>query len=215
MITLPYWPEPPDCFLWVYSTFSHRAAQGLAIGHLRLADVRLDPELALHPVDQDLQMQLAHPGDDRLTGLVVGVHAERRVLFGQPLDRHAQLLLVGLGLRLDRLLDHRCREVHRLQLHRMCHVAQRLAGRGVLQTHHRDDLAGADRGDLLPLVGVHLVDLADPLPATLGCVQHRRARLELARVEADVGQPAQVRVGRDLVRQGRERIRVGRDAARS
>ena len=65
------------------------------------------------------------------------------------------------------------------------------------------------------LVRVHLVDLADPFLASLGRVQHRRARLELARVDADVGQSAQVRVGRDLVRQRRERIWSHPGAARS
>ena len=33
---------------------------GLAIGDLRLADVGLDLELALHAVDDDFQVQLAH-----------------------------------------------------------------------------------------------------------------------------------------------------------
>src|SRR6185312_12206439 len=49
----------------------HGAANRLAIGHLRLADVGLDLELALHAVDDDLEVQLAHAGDDRLTRLLV------------------------------------------------------------------------------------------------------------------------------------------------
>ncbi len=51
-------------------------ADGLAVGDLRLADVGLDLELALEPIDDDLQMQLAHAGDDGLTGLLVGADAE-------------------------------------------------------------------------------------------------------------------------------------------
>src|SRR5699024_8944477 len=43
-----------------------RLADGLAVGDLRLADVRLDLELTLHPVDEDVQVQLTHAGDDRL-----------------------------------------------------------------------------------------------------------------------------------------------------
>jgi hypothetical protein len=46
-------------------------------------------------------VELAHAGDDRLAGLLVGVDLEGRVLLGQALDRGAQLLLVALGLRLD------------------------------------------------------------------------------------------------------------------
>src|SRR4029453_8793608 len=49
-----------------------------AIRDLRRPDVRLDAELALHPVDQDLEVQLAHPRDDRLARLPVGAQRERR-----------------------------------------------------------------------------------------------------------------------------------------
>src|SRR5688500_9343412 len=40
--------------------------------------------------------------------------------------------------------------------------SHRVARAGVLEAHDGHDLAGADRRDLLTLVGVHLVDLADP-----------------------------------------------------
>ena len=41
-------------------------ADGLAVGHLRLADVGLHAELALHAVDDDFKVQLAHARDDGL-----------------------------------------------------------------------------------------------------------------------------------------------------
>src|SRR6185369_7173580 len=58
----------------------HLAPDRLAVGDLRAADVRLDLELAAHPVDQHLQVQFAHAGDDRLAGLLVGPDLEGRVL---------------------------------------------------------------------------------------------------------------------------------------
>ena len=155
-------------------------------------------------------MQLAHAGDDRLTRLLVGLDREGGVLVGEPLDRGAELLLVALGLRLDRDLDHRGRERHRLEDHRVLRVAQGVTGLGVLEAHDGDDLAGADRRDLLTLVRVHLVDLADPLLAAVDRVDHGRAGLELARVDPDVDQLAEVRVGGDLVGQAGERLVVGR-----
>src|SRR5690606_19061340 len=36
------------------------AADRLAVRHLRLADVRLDAELATHAVDEDVEVELAH-----------------------------------------------------------------------------------------------------------------------------------------------------------
>src|SRR5206468_5881266 len=56
-----------------------RAADRLAIGDLGLADVRRDLELANHPVDEDVEVQLPHPGDQRLGRLRIGVDTERRV----------------------------------------------------------------------------------------------------------------------------------------
>ena len=37
-----------------------RVGDGLAVGDLRLADVRGDRELAHHPVDEHVEVQLAH-----------------------------------------------------------------------------------------------------------------------------------------------------------
>ena len=43
--------------------------QGFLVGDLRTADGRLDAELALEAVDDDLEVQLAHAGDDDFAGL--------------------------------------------------------------------------------------------------------------------------------------------------
>src|SRR4051794_26710817 len=49
-----------------------RTRQGLAISDLRSADIGLDLELALHAVDEDLKVELAHPFDDRLARFMIG-----------------------------------------------------------------------------------------------------------------------------------------------
>ncbi len=155
-------------------------------------------------------MQLAHSGDDRLAGLLVGPDLEGRVLLGETLDRDAQLVLVALGPRLDRDVDDRSREGHRFQDHRLGDIAERVARRGVLQAHDRHDLASDRRRALFALVGVHLVDLADPLLAALDRVEHLRAGGQGAGVDPQVGQLAQVLVGHDLERERGERLgRVG------
>ena len=92
-----------------------RTRQRFLVGHLRLADARLDAELALQAVDDDLEVQLAHAGDHDLAGLLVGLDAEGRVLGHQLRQADAELFLVALGLRLDRQRDDRLREVHRLE----------------------------------------------------------------------------------------------------
>src|SRR3954470_912958 len=183
-------------------------ADGLAVGDLRPADVGLDLELALHAVDEDLEVQLAHPGDLGLAGLLVRLHLERRVLLGQAAERDRHLLLVGLGLRLDGDLDDRLGEVDHLELDRRVRGGQRVAGDDLLDADGGGDVARVDLVELLAVVRVHHQDAADPLGAAGRHFEDARARLELARVDAEVRELADERVGRDLERERGERAAV-------
>src|ERR687893_2162534 len=136
-------------------------ADRLSVRHLRLADVGVHSELAQQPVEDDLQVQLAHPGDDRLPRLLVAAHAEGRVLFGEALKRDGQLLLVGLGLRLDSLVYDRLRKYHLLEHDRLAFGSdQRVAGPGLRETDRRPQLARVDFLALLPAVRVQLQEPA-------------------------------------------------------
>ena len=179
----------------------HRLLDRLAVRDLRRADVGFDAEFALHAVDDDLEVQLAHAGDDRLARFLVGVDAERRVFLRQAIERDAHLFLVGLGLRLDRHVDHRLREDHLLEHDDVLRIAQRVAGRRFLQSDRRGDVAGAHFLDLLALVGVHLQDAADAFLAALDRVVDRVAGIDDARIHAEEDQLADVRVGHDLERE--------------
>ena len=185
-----------------------RAPDGLAIGDLRLADVGGDVELADHPVDEHVEVELAHPGDERLGRLRIGLDPEGRILLGQALQGERELVLVGLGLGLDLDLDDRLGEGHRLEHDRMVRIGQRVAGEGVLETDRGGDVAGVHDVDLLAMVGVHLQDAADPLALVLGRVEDVRAGLERARVDPEEGQLADERVGGDLEGQRAERLGV-------
>ena len=195
------------------STFLAVAAHGLAVGHLRAPDGGLDVELALHAVDDHLEVQLAHAGDHGLAGLLVGAHLEGRVLLGQARERRGHLLLVDLGLRLDREVHHRLGERHRLEHDRRVGRAQRVAGRGLLEADGGGDVARVDLVLLLAVVGVHHQDAADALGAAGVRVQHAAAGAELAGVDAEVGELADERVGHDLEGQRRERRVVARPRA--
>ena len=73
------------------------------VGHLRRPDVGLDLELALHAIDENLEVQLTHTGDDGLAGLFVREHAERGIFLRQLVQGNAHLFLVDLGLGLHGL----------------------------------------------------------------------------------------------------------------
>ena len=122
-------------------------------------------------------MQLAHAGDDRLAGFLVGAHAKRRIFLREAIQRDAHLLLVGLGLGLDRDVDHGLGEDHLLEHDHVLGIAQRVARRRFLQADRRRDVAGAHFLDLLALVRVHLQNAADALLAALDRVVDRVARV--------------------------------------
>ena len=173
-------------------------ADRLAVGDLRLADVGVDFELAQHAVDDHLEVELAHAVDQRLAGFLVGFDPEGRVLLAEPLQGGAHLLLVGFGLRLDRDRDHRLREFDALQRDRGVGRGQRVAGAGFLEADPGADVARVDLLDLLAAVGVHHQQPPDPLGPAGFHVEDAAAGFELARVDAEVGELADVGVGHDL-----------------
>ena len=179
-------------------------ADRLAVGDLGLADVGLDFELAQHPVDDHLEVELAHPVDQGLAGFLVGFDLEGRVLLAEPGQGVAHLLLVGFGFRLDRDRDHGLGEFDALQRDRRIGGGKGVAGAGFLEADAGADVASVGLVDLLAAVGVHHQQPADPLGLAGFHVQHPAAFLELARVDAEIGELADVGVGHDLEGEGRE-----------
>jgi hypothetical protein len=104
--------------------------------------------------------------------------------------------------------DDRLREDHLLEDDRLLLVAERVAGGRRLEADRGGDVAGVDFLDLFALVGVHLQQAADALGLALGGVDHRGARGQRARVDAEERELADERVGHDLERQRRERFLV-------
>src|SRR5690606_20248370 len=151
-------------------------ADRFTVSHLRLADVGFNVELALHAVDQNIQVQLAHTTNDGLTGLFVRAHTERRIFLGQFAQSNAHLLLVGFGLRLDGNVNHRLGEVHTLANDLLVQVAMSVTSGDVFQTEQGSNVNGAQLFDLGTVVGLHLIRSADALVLELDLVEHGEAR---------------------------------------
>src|SRR5450759_2819510 len=184
-------------------------ANGLAILHLRLADVGADTKLPHHAVHDDFQVKLAHPGKDGLAGFGIRIHPEGRIFLRQLLNRQAHLFLVGLGLGLDRQLNHRHREIDGFEHDRVIVVTDRIAGRHRPQTDGGADVARHDLLNLFALVGMHAQQAPHTLFAALGHIEHEFAGLQRARVNPEECQLADVRVGHNLEHQRREGLSLG------
>ncbi|MPM33322.1 hypothetical protein SDC9_79895 [bioreactor metagenome] len=173
-----------------------------------LAHVGFHVEFALHAVNNNFQVQLAHAGDDGLTGFFVGTHAEGRIFCSQTRQSDTHLFLVGLGLGFHGLCNHGLREHHALEHDRLIDVTQRFAGGHVLQAHAGSDIASTNFFDFDTLVGHHLHDTADTFLLALHGVEHGVALGQNARVHAHEGQLAHERVSHQLERQSRELLAV-------
>src|SRR6266540_4037947 len=79
-------------------------------------------------------------------------------------------------------------------------IATSITGSGKVMDSSTIGCAGSQRVSPA-VVGVHLQQPPDPLGAVLGGVLHAAARLEGARVHAEVGELAHVGVAHDLERQ--------------
>ncbi len=133
---------------------------------------------------------------------------KRRVFLRQPAQRDAHLLLVGLGLGLHRLGDHRLREHHALEQDHVVGIAERLARRDFLQAHAGGDVAGAHFLDFRALVGVHLQQAPDAVFLALDRVVDGVAGIQHARIHPDERELADVRVGHQLERERGELLAV-------
>src|SRR3977135_2310477 len=74
------------------------ARHRLLVRNLRTTDARLNVEFAFETIDDDLEVQFAHAGNDDLSCRLVGVHAHRRILSQERADAAGEPLLVRLGL---------------------------------------------------------------------------------------------------------------------
>ena len=197
--TWPYWPRPPVWRTKRPCDLLDPLADRLAVGDLRPADVGVDLELAQHAVDDHLEVELAHAVDQGLAGLLVGLDLEGRVLLGEPREARSPSFswsalvfgsiataITGSGNSIVLELDRRVRG------------AEGVAGGGLLEADAGDDVARVALLDLLAMVGVHHQQPADPLGPAGGDVEHAAAGAELARVDAEVGQLADVGVGHHL-----------------
>ena len=106
---------------------------------------------------------LREAAEELLAGLVVAAERQRRVLLGQAPKGGAHLLLVALGLRLDREAHHRLGEVERRDVHRCVGAEQHVAGGRLLQLGHGADVALTELVRLLVILPLEDEQLADAL----------------------------------------------------
>src|SRR6266849_6436172 len=183
-------------------------ANRFAVRHLRASHIGLHVIFAQHAVHDNLEVQFAHAGDQRLPGIRLGGNPERGIFLRQPLHGHAQLVLVGFRLWLDGHGNQRCGKIDILKNDWFVFVAERVAGIYVLQADTGADVARINLVNLFALIRVHLQQTADAFARALAGIQYVTSGLQHAGIHADVSHMPDEWVGHDFESQGRERLIV-------
>ena len=150
------------------------------IGHLRLADVGLDLELAVHAIDDDLEVELAHPADDAsarsprsVWTRKVGILDRPAAASAMPIRSWSALVLGSIACEITGVAN--CIRSSRIGAFSSHSVSPVVVTR---RPDRRGDVARRRSPDVLALVGVHPQEPPDPLPLALGRVVDGRPRLE-------------------------------------
>ena len=133
-----------------------------------------------------------------LLGLLVPLEVQRRVLFDQLVERGGDLVLVALGLGLDRVGDRGLRDREGGQHDRMVLRRDRVARVRLLELGHRDDVAGPGLGHVDVLLALRKEEPGEALVHAPGRVPVVAVRLKMAGQDAQVRDPAGEGVGDGL-----------------
>ena len=186
------------------------ASNGLFVGYLRCAYVCLYLELTEKSVYDDLEVKLAHSGDDGLSGLLGSPCSESRVFFSQLSQRNTHLFLTCLSLRLDSELDNRLREFHGFEYYGELLVAESVTRSGIFQTDSRGDVACVNGLDVFSVVRVHLNYTSDSLVLVLRSVVNAGTCLKNARIYSEEAELSYEGVGSNLERESCKRLFIAR-----
>ena len=183
-------------------------ADGLFVSNLGLTYVGLNVEFTHESVDYYLKMQLAHSGDDGLSGFLIGIELEGRILLGQLLKSYYHLLLACLGLGLYCNPYNRLGELHRFKNYRMILLAKCVTGGGILKTDNSGDVAGVAGLNILTVVCVHLKQSAHSLGAMLYRVEYLRSGIDLTGIHSEEAELSDERVGCNFKGKSREGLLI-------
>ena len=187
------------------------AGDRLHVRDFRRLEFQLHPELALHPLDRNLYVDVPQASQQQLTCFDLPLDAEARVLFADPGQGSRDLVHVCLGLRVCSHLVDRRREREGRQVDGFAALGQRVACQYRRELCNCADVAGRERGDRLLLLAGQHVDLTDALGLASGSIPYLLVAREFPADDTDVRKLAHKRVRGRLEHLGGQRApSVGR-----
>ena len=152
-------------------------------------------EFTFQTIDDNVEMQLTHTRNNRLTTLLVRSYGESRILFGKFGKPVVQFRNIGLALRLNGNRDHCVWESHRLQYDRMSLITKRITGTDILETYSGTNITRINALHRDFLVRVHLEQTTDTLFFARTRIVNIRAGSHFTRVNTEEHQATHKRIG--------------------
>ncbi len=172
----------------------------LAVRDLRRPRRDLEPEVALHPLDDETHVQLAEPPQHGLVHLVVELDLQARIFDRELVQRVGELFFLPALFQIDRDAMHRGRQVGGAQPELVFVMArvQHVAEMQILDLRDRAEVARDRRRHLAQLLTLHRVEMRDLHGFAPVADEHLIAGVDLALVHAQRGEPADVRIHVEL-----------------
>src|SRR3989339_99883 len=153
-------------------SFSIRIAfDRFAVADLWLTHITLHRELSLHAIDNDIQVQLSHTGNDDLVGFLIRAHAEGWIFLGKFIERHAHLFLILFCFWLNRNGNNWFWEADGLEQDWVIWITQGVTGKRFLESYHGSNFSCPYFRHFFASIGVKSHDTSDTLLATGAGVQ--------------------------------------------
>ena len=137
------------------------ATDGFTVGNLWLTSVTFDVKFTLETIDNDVQVKLAHTGDNGLARFFISVNAEGWIFFGEFSETDCHLFLVSLRLWFycDRYWW--IWELDRFEMDWMCWIAKRGTSSSIFETYDCSDIASTNLVDIITLISEHTYKTAN------------------------------------------------------
>ena len=164
-----------------------RLADLFTVGHARRVEHDLDAEAALELVDEHVDLDVAHAGDDHLVRFGVVDDAEGRIFLVQAVEALSHLILLAAGLGRDGDAVAGLIERDGLDLDDLARLAERVAGLDLVHLGDGADVAAGELLDLGILLALGDVQAAELLGLAGAGVDHGHIGLDGAGEHLDVG----------------------------
>ena len=117
-------------------------------------------------------MKLTHTADNGLSGILIGLGGERRVLFRKLGQRHGELVYVSLCLGFHRHTDNRVGEHHRFKYDGFVFDAYRITGAQLFEPDCGADITCLHKVYRVLLVAVHLIQSRNSFFLSCAGIEH-------------------------------------------